>query len=121
MQRWVVKRVTENVNSQRNIQWSSEHLHVIEDFFFVHRFLKKQYISATSILTLLLREITEKKCWLVPSCSMMPLPSNIWQELITHKLWHHTTPAFNPLNYYASGTLKDSWCVQSTFFARNEW
>jgi len=33
MQTWVVKRLTENVNSQRNIQCSSENLHVLEDFF----------------------------------------------------------------------------------------
>jgi hypothetical protein len=33
MQTRVVKRLTENVNSQRNIQWSSENLHVLEDFF----------------------------------------------------------------------------------------
>ena len=29
----VVKRLTENVKSQRNIQWSSENLHVLEDIF----------------------------------------------------------------------------------------
>jgi hypothetical protein len=33
MQTWVVKRLTENVNSQRNIQWSSENLHILEEFF----------------------------------------------------------------------------------------
>jgi len=42
------------------------------------------------------------------------------EELKTHKLWHRTTPAFNPLDYYVLGTQKDSWCEQTTFFARIE-
>jgi len=33
MQTWVVKRLTENVNSHRNIVWSLENLHVHHDFF----------------------------------------------------------------------------------------
>jgi len=51
----------------------------------------------------------------------MTSPEQVFgEELITHKLWHCTSPAFNPLDYYVSGTLKDSWCEQSTFFARTE-
>jgi hypothetical protein len=66
MQTWAVKRLSEYVNSQRNIQWSSENQHVLEDFFFLcnnHKVevLEKKYISALSILTLLFREITGKK------------------------------------------------------------
>jgi hypothetical protein len=33
MQTWVVKRLNENVNSQRNVQLSSENMYVLEDFF----------------------------------------------------------------------------------------
>jgi len=52
---------------------------------------------------------------------MTSLEQVFGEELITHKLWHRTSPAFNPLDYYLLGTLKDSWCEQSIFFARNEW
>ena len=52
---------------------------------------------------------------------MTSLEQVFCEVLVTHKLRHNTSPAFNPLDYYVSGTLKDSWCEQSTFFARNEW
>jgi hypothetical protein len=51
----------------------------------------------------------------------MTSPEQVFvEELITHKLWHHTSPAFNPPDYYVPGTRKDSWCELSTFFARIE-
>jgi hypothetical protein len=51
----------------------------------------------------------------------MTSPEQVFGEkLITHKLWHCTNPAFNPLDYYVSGTRKDVWCEQTTFFARTE-